>query len=438
MKIYNSLAIFFILLFSCGKHKLVSQGPPDWFKSLTIYEVMPKHYSPSRNLNGVTRDLNRLRAQFVTALSILPVMKVQDVGNNYNPGDPYATVDYLSIDTSLGTEKDFKLLIDSAHLKKMKVFLEMNLTYSGPAHAWRKDHPEFYLSSEEKSGMDYNKDFVRFDLNNNSLRKKLAKAVKHWCKKYDVDGIMLVHSADIPKEFALKLSDIVRGEGKVLIGGSQAAEWVNEGIYDAYLNQNLYQVFDKISKSECRTSDFKPILEENAKSKYKSVSILFNQNAITNIKFGGETQRCYGCYKLCSVITYMLGGIPLMLNGQEEPMFEPINIRTEKTIEHVYNYNRDFYRGLALHRFDHPALHSLTDNLPEIISDSEEVLSIERKQGNTSIVLMANLTDTTQTYSIRKDYNYYTEFFTRALVSFPKNTTLTLGPYQYLVLTNIK
>ena len=119
-------------------------------------------------------------------------------------------------------------------------------------------------------------------------------------------------------------------------------------------------------------------------------------------------------------------------------MFEPINVRTEKTIGHVYNYNRDFYRGLALHRFDHPALHSLTDNLPEIISDSEEVLAIERKQGNTSIVLMANLTDSTRTYSIHKDYNYYTEFFTHALVNFPKNTTLTLGPYPSLVLTNIK
>ena len=438
MKIYKSLVIVFALLLSCGKHKLVSQGPPEWFKTLTIYEVMPKHYSPSRNLSGVTRDLNRLRAQFVTALSILPVMKVQDVDNHYNPGDPYATIDFQSIDTSLGTEKDFKFLIDSAHLKKMKVFLEMNLSYSGPAHEWRKEHPDFYLSSEEKSGMDYNKDYVRFDLSNPSLRKKLTKAVKYWCTKFDIDGIMLVNSHELPKEFVLKLSELVRGEGKVLIGGSQAPEWANEGIYDAYLNEDLYKVFDKISKNECRVADFKSVLEENVKSKYKSASIMYNQNAITNIKFGGETQRCYGCYKLCSVITYLLGGVPLMLNGQEEPMFEPINVRTEKTIGHVYNYNRDFYRGLALHRFDHPALHSLTDNLPEIISDSEEVLAIERKQGNTSIVLMANLTDSTRTYSIHKDYNYYTEFFTRALVNFPKNTTLTLGPYQYLVLTNIK
>jgi hypothetical protein len=84
--------------------------------------------------------------------------------------------------------------------------------------------------------------------------------------------------------------------------------------------------------NNCTSQDFKSVMEINEKTTFKNASILFNQNALLNNKDGTETQRFYGFYKLCSVLSILTGGIPMMMNGQEEPMFDRINPYTNQAI----------------------------------------------------------------------------------------------------------
>ncbi|MBK7231549.1 MAG: hypothetical protein IPH93_04630 [Saprospiraceae bacterium] len=409
-----------------------------WTQAMSLYEVMPKNFSATHDIQGVLSQLKKIRAQFITGLVLLPLSPTEDGSNLFNPGDPYASINLTALDTNVADEKTFNLLIDSCHHFKIKIFLELNLSYTGPSHPWRKENPDFYQSNEEQENGKYNQKFVALNLENKSLQSKLLKAVKYWSDRYALDGIVVVNGEEFTDEFWTKISKIVHGNGQLLIASAQKPALMESGVVDSYFNLELYSLFQKMAASELKTSDFKNILQTNQSSKIKSSSIMFNQNAVTNRSQGSEYNRCQECYKQCALLTYLLGGVPWVLNGQEGPAFDGINTFKNEVLSDRYNYNRDFYRALNIHRRENAAMNSLLNNLPVLISDSEEVLAFERKHGNLSIMFMGNLTNKTVQYTINKDFRFYTEFFTRALVSFEPNVIYTLAPYQYIMLTNLK
>lgn len=436
--IFRGLILISLAFSSCQSGKPDPEAFRDWHKALSVYEIMPKNYSETHNLQGVLNDLKRIRSQFITGVALLPLSPTEDGGNNYNAGDPYASINLKALDTAVADEKTVRNFIDSCHQFKLRVFLELNLSYTGPAHPWRKEKPDYYKSSEQQVDGKSNQDYVRLNLENKSVRKELLKTVDHWAKKYDWDGIVIVHGKDIPMDMWTEIGEKVHNRGKLLISTAHVPELAEQGIVDSYFNEPLFELFQKMAEGTTLVSDFKKIMDENKAAKVKGISMMYNQSAVVNQKMGSEYKRCPDCYKSAALMTYLLGGIPWVLNGQEEPMFDGINAFSKAPLTHLYNYNRDFYRAMNIHRRENPALHSTPESLPEIVSGSDNVLVIERKSGNASIVLMANLSNQKAQYTINKDYRFYTEFFTRSLVSFEPGMLYTLGPYQYLLLTNIK
>lgn len=438
MKFVLTAICLFLCLGSCSNQAELQSKQQDWAKTLNIYEIMPKNYSTSHNLRGVFQNLRSIRSQFISGIALLPLSPTQDGNNSHNAGDPFASIDFTELDTSVTDEKTLRAFIDSCHLFKLKVFLELNLSYSGPAHQWRKKYPEFYLSSEETKEGKSNPDYVRFNLENEKLKSKLLDVVDHWTKKYDWDGLVILNGEHFTEDFWRELGKTSHDRGKMLIASAAVPKLVEEGIIDSYFNTDLQKAFDKMADGSCSVSDFTPVIEANKAASQKSTSIFFNQNAVYNLTRGPEYKRCSECYKQTALICYMLGGVPWVLNGQEEPMFFGINTFTKEPISNIYQYNRDFYRSLNIHRKEHPALISMADNLPQIQSNSDKVLVFERKSGNASIVFMGNLSPETVRYQVNKDFRFYTEFFTRAMITFETGVSYTLAPYQYLVLTNIK
>lgn len=439
MHLINYISVLILMVSSsCTQTKLIKTEPPEWTKTAAIYEIMPKQFTPQHNLKGITQELARLRNQYVSAISILPIFTTLDINNAYNPGDPYACSEFLTIDPALGTDHDFITLIDSAHHFNIKVLLEFNLTYTTPNHPWRKEYPEFYKSSQAKNDTAFNQDYIRFNLENKTLQKKLIHILEHWMKDFPLDGFVLMNADQFPESFLNLLGSKINSKKFYLVSGSNTPEFVESGYFDSYFNYDLYHLFIKMIDNTCTSQDFKSLMEINEKATFKNASILFNQNALLNNKDGTETQRFYGFYKLCSVLSILSGGIPMIMNGQEEPMFDRINPYSNQAIVFNKFFSRDFFRSLFIHRVDNPAIQSLQDNLPVIISDATHVLAFERKHGEASIVVMANLTNQVQSFTLKNEYIQRLEFFTRALTNFEKNKSYTLNPYQYIVLTNIK
>ncbi|MEP7196535.1 MAG: alpha-amylase family glycosyl hydrolase [Saprospiraceae bacterium] len=435
--------LFYLILISftfiqCDSFNVKSEQPPSWLKSASIYEIMPKNFSLKHNLLGIKEEFPKIRSMFVTAIALTPITPNDQFNASYNPNDPYASLDFMNMDTSLGSKSDLTKFVEDAHQFLFKVILEFDISYTGPNHPWREKKPEYYLSSEQKIDSLYNPKYIQLNYSNNSLRKEILKSLKSWKSKYHIDGIILLNTDALPMDFCEQLSNELKSKEFLLASGSNCPDLVNKNIFDSYLNQDLYTVLKKISKDEAVASDFKSFIELNKNAINKGTTIQFTRNARINELDPSENQLFPYFFKLPAIISIALGGVPLILNGQEEPMFEKIDVKKPTYVTRKYQYNLDFYRSLFIQRKENEAFKSLQNNIPEFITDSEDVLAFERKIENTSIVLMANLKEKEVSYKINRSYNQYLEFFSRALVDFQSGQEYKLGPHQFLLLTNKK
>lgn len=136
---------------------------------LLIYSFADSDGDGIGDFKGITSKLDYLDALGVSAIWLSPA----------HPADSYHgydVTDYNALNPKYGTEADFKDLIDKAHQKGIKIYMDYVLNHSGKGHPWFKDavsnasspYKDYYFicsnpSSEYRnfsmlSGYSYNKD----------------------------------------------------------------------------------------------------------------------------------------------------------------------------------------------------------------------------------------------------------------------------------------
>jgi glycosidase len=121
---------------------------PEWTKNLIIYEIATKGFtSPNGPESGT---FNSLKAK-IPYLADLGINGIWLTGHQlcasrffYHCWNQYAVIRPDSIDPSLGTEADFKSLIDEFHKNGIKVFLDVETHGVMPYSSLAKQHPDFF------------------------------------------------------------------------------------------------------------------------------------------------------------------------------------------------------------------------------------------------------------------------------------------------------
>jgi maltose alpha-D-glucosyltransferase/alpha-amylase len=107
----------------------------DWYKDAVIYEIHVRAYADSDgdgrgDFQGLTSKLDYLRELGVTALWILP----------FYPSpwrdDGYDISDYTSVHPAYGSLEDFKVFLDEAHRRGLKVITELVINHTSDQHPW--------------------------------------------------------------------------------------------------------------------------------------------------------------------------------------------------------------------------------------------------------------------------------------------------------------
>jgi len=127
----------------------VSQpGPPEWMKDLIIYEVATKGFtSPHGPQSGTFASL-RSKLTYLQELGITGIWltgySLCDPHHFYNVWTQYAVIEPDKLDPTLGTSEEFKDLIDEAHRRGIRVFLDVithGLMKDSPVI---RDHPRWF------------------------------------------------------------------------------------------------------------------------------------------------------------------------------------------------------------------------------------------------------------------------------------------------------
>ena len=100
----------------------------------TTYQLLVYTFADSDgdgigDFKGIQNKLDYLKGMGITGLWLSPV----------HPSDSYHgydVTDYFTVNPKFGTEADFKALLDAAHAKGIKIYLDYVLNHSGKGHPW--------------------------------------------------------------------------------------------------------------------------------------------------------------------------------------------------------------------------------------------------------------------------------------------------------------
>ena len=121
-----------------GKNIVTVVANPDSFdgnkRSSTTYQLLVYSFADSNgdgvgDFKGIQNKLDYLDEMGATALWLSPAQKT----SSYHG---YDVDDYYAVNPLFGTEQDFKNLIDAAHAKNIKIYMDYVLNHSGKNNAW--------------------------------------------------------------------------------------------------------------------------------------------------------------------------------------------------------------------------------------------------------------------------------------------------------------
>lgn len=110
-------------------------GDNEWWRDAVIYQVYPRSFSDSDgdglgDIPGIVSKVDYLDNLGVDAIWISPFYESPLLDGGYD------VTDYRLVDPRLGEVADVEDLIDAAHAKDMKIFMDIVPNHTSSAHAW--------------------------------------------------------------------------------------------------------------------------------------------------------------------------------------------------------------------------------------------------------------------------------------------------------------
>ena len=167
--------------------------PPPWVPQSAIYEVHPGPFGGFRDLAD---DLPRIQAMGFNTLYLMPVMSFDNHSglpwdeNWRGSGSPYAMRDFELFEPTLGTEGDFKDLVERAHALGVKVLMDFVPQGCALDARYVDEHPEWFCRDEEGNLVSSHgwTDTYSLDWANTDYQEYMLGWALRFIKDYDIDG----------------------------------------------------------------------------------------------------------------------------------------------------------------------------------------------------------------------------------------------------------
>lgn len=382
-----------------GKDQPAARQSPDWLRDAVIYEVFPRVFSPQGNFQGVIPQLDRLKELGVSVLWLMPIHPMGKVKAKGTLGSPYAVRDYDAINPDYGTADDLKQLVDAAHRRGMKVFIDIVANHTAWDSTLIKQHPDWYRRDAAGQIVPPNPDWVdvaQLDYSNPALRQYMSGMLVRWLRDYGLDGFRCDYAIGVPRDFWESLRpqlDRVR-PGLAFMAEADDPALLTRA-FDIDYAWDFYHAMSDALSGKAPASSLREAWER-AEARYPggALRLRFSDNhdqLRATGQFGSPAALA------ASAVMFTLDGVPLLYNGMEvgdttestaPALFEryPIAWEMAERRPQVMPY----YRALAALRRAHPAF---TRGAVRWLrnDDEQRVLSYERAGVGETLVIVVNL-----------------------------------------------
>jgi glycosidase len=208
----------------------IEREPPRWSDSAVIYSAVPALFG-KKGYASVSGRLKQIAGLGADTLLLSPVSA------NVKGDFGYAVVDHFQVRKDLGTEAEFRALVQNAHSRGLKVLLDFVPNHLAGAHPYAADartrgtsSPYYDWFERQANGEPVHAlglatlDVLNYD--NPEVQNYLIAALGYWVQTYDVDGFRFTSANAVgsraPEFFRRAREELTRIKPDLLLMGASS------------------------------------------------------------------------------------------------------------------------------------------------------------------------------------------------------------------------
>jgi glycosidase len=337
---------------------------PEWFHNSIVYNIFPDSFATGKesmvceckSLPLSSRNVSRSRLGGTLRGVIENLDYIEDLGFNciylnpiFTAGEyhKYDLIDYYHIDPCLGTDEDFRELVDKIHNRGMRIIIDGVFNHCGWHFFAFEDVMQYGENSIYKdwfyeltfpvkppthtdelpdySCFAYEKKMPKLNTANPQVIEYFKKVCKYWIKEFKIDGWRLDVANEIDKNFWRSFRQTAKEANPdiVLIGEvwENADVWLKGDMFDSTMNYDF--------RRHCRdffalqTIDGKTFAERLNQMNYRyPLNITLGQLNLLDshdvARFLTLCQDNIAKWKLAALFLFLYPGVPCLFYGDEK------------------------------------------------------------------------------------------------------------------------
>lgn len=337
---------------------------PAWFKKAVVYNIFPDSFvgeksgSPTQPKEVILENGKVCRSRLGGTLKevIKNLDYIQALGVNciyFNPifaaGEyhKYDTIDYYHIDPCLGTNEEFKHLVEEIHKREMKIIIDgvfnhCSWEFSAFEDVMDKGEKSKYIdwfydlkfpvrrpqSEKEKPGyacFAYEPKMPKLNTSNEEVQKYFANVGTYWIREYEIDGWRLDVANEIDRNFWRKFREAVKKENKeaILIGEvwENAESWLRGDIFDSTMNYEFRRICRDHIIGDNKNALTAAKQLEQMRLRYPTNLVNGQLNLLDSHDVPRFLSLCRGDlrkWKLACILLMLFPGVPSLFYGDEQ------------------------------------------------------------------------------------------------------------------------
>ncbi|MBS5957975.1 MAG: glycoside hydrolase family 13 protein [Clostridiales bacterium] len=337
---------------------------PAWFKKAVVYNIFPDSFvgeksgSPTQPREVILENGKVCRSRLGGTLKevIKNLDYIQALGVNciyFNPifaaGEyhKYDTIDYYHIDPCLGTNEEFKHLVEEIHKREMKIIIDgvfnhCSWEFSAFEDVMDKGEKSKYIdwfydlkfpvrrpqSEKEKPGyacFAYEPKMPKLNTSNEEVQKYFANVGTYWIREYKIDGWRLDVANEIDRNFWRKFREAVKKENKeaILIGEvwENAESWLRGDIFDSTMNYEFRRICRDHIIGDNKNALTAAKQLEQMRLRYPTNLVNGQLNLLDSHDVPRFLSLCRGDlrkWKLACILLMLFPGVPSLFYGDEQ------------------------------------------------------------------------------------------------------------------------
>lgn len=280
------------------------------------------------DIKGITMMLDSIKEHGFTAISLSPIME-----NAPRAYHGYLIEDFLAVEDEFGTLEDLQELVEEAHKREIKVFMELVTNYAANSNPLVEDEAssDWFMEVKEEASdsTGWLDEAVQFDQTNQDVQAYLIDVANYWMDETNIDGYVLHATDQMNESFLTQLTEHIKEKNPKFyliaesLQGANLEYLCSHEELDAIAHQALYEKINEVfSKVDTPVSELYNLTKQTECDKMLLFADNKNTARFSNV-FADEGRNAVTTWTLTLAYLYLTPGVPKIYQGSEVPMYGP-------------------------------------------------------------------------------------------------------------------